>query len=205
MEHNYFPHFSLSMVIISQYFHIGSQAIAGVDFDIPGLNFTDDRFLTVSYNVSYNFTISPGETRCIEVIIIDDNVAGYRYKQFYYYIGVYNPDRGYCDSGYIYIEDNEGKLVYYSDIFTRHFDGLRINCVSSPFYICSILIPPGLRFEQLEPTVTVHEDVGSVELCVSYRGDNVPPSIDATIRKENFGKQNKIHYCCNVMSSFCVH
>ena len=28
---------------------------------------------------------------------------------------------------------------------------------------------------------TVDEDVGTVELCVSYRGDNVPPTVDATI------------------------
>ena len=41
--------------------------------------------------------------------------------------------------------------------------------------------------------------MGSVELCVSYRGDNVPPSIDATIRNSNFGRHNKIHCCCNVI------
>ena len=103
-----------------------------MDFDIPGLNFTADLYPT------YNFTISPGETRCIEVIIIDDNVAEYNYKVFYYNIGVYNPDRGYCGSGYIYIEDNDGKLVCYSDISRhiifqrkRHFDGLRIPALNS--------------------------------------------------------------------------
>ena len=75
-------------------------------------------------------------------------------------------------------------------------------CYVHPFNICSILIPPGLHFEQLRNGVSVREDVGSVELCVSYRGDNVPPSIDGTIRQENFGRQNEIHYCCNVI--MCV-
>ena len=103
-----------------------------MDFYIPGLNFTADQYPT------YNFTISPGETRCIEVIIIDDNIAKYRRKNFYYNIGVYNPDRDYCDNGYIHIEDNEGKLLHYSDISRhiifqrkRHFDGLRIPAFNS--------------------------------------------------------------------------
>ena len=44
----------------------------------------------------------------------------------------------------------------------------------------------GLRFELLEDGVSVIEDVGTVELCVSYKGSNVPPTINATIHYRNF-------------------
>ena len=37
----------------------------------------------------------------------------------------------------------------------------------------------GLRFELLQTGIIVDEDVGTVELCVTYGGDNVPPVIDA--------------------------
>ena len=39
----------------------------------------------------------------------------------------------------------------------------------------------GLRFVEFETEIMVDEDVGSVELCISYRGENVPPTTDATI------------------------
>ena len=122
-------------MIISQYFRIERKAIAGVDYDIPGLNFTADGHL-----IHYNFTISPGEKRCFKVIIIDDNVAELQYKVFSYDMGVYNPDQVYYYNGVFQIEDNEGNLVYYSDISAqgiyyfqrkRHFDGLRIPAFNS--------------------------------------------------------------------------
>ena len=97
---------------ILQYFRIANEAIAGVDYDIAGLNFT----AAEGHLIHYNFTISPGERRCFEVIIIDDNIAELWNKRFRYYIGVYNPDQVYYGSVSIRIKDNEGKLLYYSDI-----------------------------------------------------------------------------------------
>ena len=46
----------------------------------------------------------------------------------------------------------------------------------------------GLRFETVYEGFTVDETVGSTELCVSYRGDNVPPVIDATMIPDAHGK-----------------
>jgi hypothetical protein len=37
----------------------------------------------------------------------------------------------------------------------------------------------GLRFEFSQTGYTVDEDVGTVEFCVTYTGDNLPPAIDA--------------------------
>ena len=126
-------------MIISHYFPIG-DAIDGVDFYVADHNFTNDQF---------NFTISPGETRCFEVIIIDNNIAERETNIFYYHIGVYNPDREYCEDGFISIEDNEGKLLFYSDIWTRHnyyfsrvrnFDGLTIPAFNCDYCVMSILL-----------------------------------------------------------------
>ena len=50
----------------------------------------------------------------------------------------------------------------------------------------TLLILSGLRFELLQTGVAVDEDVGTVKLCVSYMGDNVPPTIDANIHYSNY-------------------
>ena len=34
----------------------------------------------------------------------------------------------------------------------------------------------------------MEEDVGTVELCVTYGGENVPPVVDATFQQYNYGK-----------------
>ena len=58
--------------------------------------------------------------------------------------------------------------------------------------------------------VNFDEDVGSVELCVTYRGDNVPQSIGGTIKNYEFGRQHKIYYCAmfvclHYITLLCVH
>ena len=46
----------------------------------------------------------------------------------------------------------------------------------------------GLRFELLQTGIIVEEDVGTVELCITYGGgDNVPLTIDAAFQ-ETYGK-----------------
>ena len=45
----------------------------------------------------------------------------------------------------------------------------------------------GLHFELLETGITVEEDVGTVELCVTYGGDNVPQVIDARFQDRHYG------------------
>ena len=61
----------------------------------------------------FNFTISAGATRTFDLTIIDDNIAerDYYYNRIYIALQVYESGggTGYCDSYYIYIEDNDGK------------------------------------------------------------------------------------------------
>ena len=60
----------------------------------------------------FNFTISAGATRTFDLTIIDDNIAeDDYYDRIYIDLWVYESDGGmyYCDSYYIYIEDNDGK------------------------------------------------------------------------------------------------
>lgn len=78
-------------------------ATDGEDYDFPNHNFTAELY--------YNFTMSPGETRCFEIAIIDDNIAEYHYEEVYFYLGIYDPFENTCDSWYISIYDNDGKCV----------------------------------------------------------------------------------------------
>ena len=47
----------------------------------------------------------------------------------------------------------------------------------------------GLHFELPIDGITVEEDVGTVDLCITYRGDNVPPTIDAAFQERTYGNQ----------------
>ena len=47
----------------------------------------------------------------------------------------------------------------------------------------------GLKFELLREGIIVEEDVGTVDLCITYRGDNVPPTIDAAFQERTYGNQ----------------
>ena len=52
----------------------------------------------------------------------------------------------------------------------------------------------GLKFELSRDVIlsygfTVEEDVGTVDLCITYRGDNVPPVIDAAFHERTYGNQ----------------
>ena len=71
----------------------------------------------------------------------------------------------------------------------------RIDCS----LLCLVLL--GLRFELLETGVTVDEDVGTVELCVTYGGDNVPPTIDASFHYYDDG----INICVMNQINLCVY
>ena len=83
------------------YFRHYMAAIDGEDYDFPNHNFTAEPY--------YNFTMSPGETRCFEISIIDDDIAEYRYERFYLYLGIYDPYENTCDYWYTHIYDNDGK------------------------------------------------------------------------------------------------
>ena len=65
--------------------------------------------------------------------------------------------------------------------------------------LCLVLL--GLRFELLRTGITVDEDVGTVELCVTYGGDNVPPTIDASFYDYDYG----INICVMNQSNLCVY
>ena len=54
--------------------------------------------------------------------------------------------------------------------------------ITAKLYILS-----GLKFELLSDGITVEEDVGTVDLCITYRGDNVPPTIDAAFGEHTYG------------------
>ena len=65
--------------------------------------------------------------------------------------------------------------------------------------LCLVLL--GLRFELLEAGIIVDEDVGTVELCVTYGGDNVPPTIDAYFYDYDY----RINICVMNQSNLCVY
>ena len=71
----------------------------------------------------------------------------------------------------------------------------RIDCS----LLCLVLL--GLRFELLRTGITVDEDVGTVELCVTYGGDNVPPTIDASFYDYDYG----INICVMNQINLCVY
>ena len=73
---------------------------AGVDYYFPEHNFTDSKV--------YNFTMSPGERRCFEIEIIDNNVAEVDYKLVAFLVGESDPFDE-CGRVSILIEDDEGK------------------------------------------------------------------------------------------------
>ena len=56
----------------------------------------------------------------------------------------------------------------------------------------------GLRFELSRIGIRVDENAGFAELCVTYRGDNVPPTVNATIPQTYYGR-----YIIEVWS-YCV-
>ena len=66
---------------------------------------------TFSVNPLYNFTMAPGEKRCFEVTIIDDNIAEREHSlglNLGYYVGNTSDMRD-CGLRYIYVHDNDGK------------------------------------------------------------------------------------------------
>ena len=64
-------------------------------------------------------------------------------------------------------------------------------------YIFDFLSLSGLDFELFYTGITIEEDVGTVELCVRYMGDNVPRNIAATI-PQIYGKLHCILVVCCV-------
>ena len=100
-EHDYYFYF---------YYYDDFRAIDGEDYDFPNHNFTSESFYNFTSESFYNFTLSPGETRCFEISIIDDNIAEHQFEWFHYYLGIYDPYPDNCDSGWIYIYDNDGEL-----------------------------------------------------------------------------------------------
>ena len=51
----------------------------------------------------------------------------------------------------------------------------------------------GLRFEGLDPVITVKEDAGSAHVCaIFYGGENVPPTIDASFQPDS-GNNDLLH------------
>ena len=86
----------------------------GVDYEFQNLT---------NVTHTFNFTISPGATRSFNLTVIDDDIAEYRQyhnedESVVYELGVYGSFGVYgslkqlfCDYGYIYIEDNDGKCV----------------------------------------------------------------------------------------------
>ena len=73
------------------------------DIAFENYNFTADPY--------FNFTLQPGEQRCLEIEIIDDNVTEQTYKYFHFTLGVYNNVPTNCQNGYIGIRDNDSKLI----------------------------------------------------------------------------------------------
>ena len=53
--------------------------------------------------------MQPGEERCFDIAIVDDNIAENQYEYLYYAIGVYTTVPFHTESGRIRIEDDEGK------------------------------------------------------------------------------------------------
>ena len=72
---------------------------------------------------------------------------------------------------------------------------IRLDCS-----LCYVFVLLGLRFELLETGITVDEDVGTVELCVTYGGDNVPQVIDARFPDHDYG----INVCVTHQINLCV-
>ena len=64
-------------------------------------NFTADPY--------FNFTMQPGERRCFDVAIIDDNIAESKYEYLNYAIGVYTTVPFLGQKGRIELRDDEGK------------------------------------------------------------------------------------------------
>jgi len=53
--------------------------------------------------------MQPGERRCFDIAIFDDNIAEYKYEHLGYSIGVYTTISFHSQSTNIVIEDDEGK------------------------------------------------------------------------------------------------
>ena len=84
------------------YYNIDSTS--AMDILFPNHNFTVNPF--------YNFTMAPGQTRCFEITIIDDNIAEREHSldlDLGYYVGNDSDRRWHCDNRYIYLYDNDGK------------------------------------------------------------------------------------------------
>lgn len=69
----------------------------------PNHNFTADPY--------FNFTMQPGERRCFDIAIFNDNMAENKYEHLYYSIGVYTPIPFHSQRARIRIEDDEGKKI----------------------------------------------------------------------------------------------
>ena len=85
-------------------YYYSSDSTSAMDILFPNHNFTVNPF--------YNFTMAPGETRCFEITIIDDNIAEIRHYLILdlgYYVGNDSDTPRYCGSRYIDIYDNDGK------------------------------------------------------------------------------------------------
>lgn len=53
--------------------------------------------------------MQPGEERCFDIAIVDDNIAEDKYERLYYSIGVYTTIPFHSQNARIRIEDDEGK------------------------------------------------------------------------------------------------
>ena len=53
--------------------------------------------------------MQPGEIRCFDIAIVDDNIAENKYEYLHYSIGVYTTIPFHSQSTNIIIEDDEGK------------------------------------------------------------------------------------------------
>ena len=85
------------------YFWRRRYAKYGEDYNLSNHNFTAEPY--------YNFTMSPEETRCFEISIIDDNTVENDHERIYLYLGIFDPNENTCDYWYIYIYDNDGKYI----------------------------------------------------------------------------------------------
>ena len=99
--------FTINVVchLIADYYYYRDyyRPIPGEDFEFQNVNMSSPTF---------NFTISAGATRSFDVTIIDDSIAEMEYEHLIFYIGLYDSDgMNYCDSDYIYIEDNDGNIL----------------------------------------------------------------------------------------------
>ena len=71
------------------------------DVAISNHNFTAELY--------FNFTMQPGEICCLDIAIIDDNIAENQYESLSYAIGVYTTVPFHAHIGRIQIEDDDGK------------------------------------------------------------------------------------------------